>query len=137
MTHPNAELLRRAYDAFDRGNVEPLIAVLADDISWRDSNLGPVAGRYTGKQEVLGLFGKTMEVYEGTLRVTVVDILADDTYGVVLTREQGSVGGEVVTWTGVHLWTFPDGLCEQFEAYVDGDYQRFWSSRNTSVAGAR
>ncbi|HEY5357306.1 MAG TPA: nuclear transport factor 2 family protein [Streptosporangiaceae bacterium] len=134
MTHPNAELLRTTYEAFGNGDLEPLLGALTDDISWRDSSLAPLAGDYTGKEEVLGFFGKMMEVYGGTLRLAVVDILADENHGVVLTREEGASGGESVKWSGVHLWAFRDGRCAQFHAYADGDYHRFWSQRNRAAA---
>lgn len=57
MSHPNARLLRNAYEAFGSGDLEPLLGALTDDISWHDSTLGPLAGSYTGKDQVLGLFG--------------------------------------------------------------------------------
>jgi uncharacterized protein len=130
MLHPNAKLLREAYEAFSHGDLSPLLAALTDDIYWHDSTLGPLAGEYTGKDQVLGLFGKMTEVYGGTLRLEAVDIFANDARGVVLTREAGAVGGEQVTWTGVHLWGFRGRRCAGFTAYADADYQRFWSNRN-------
>jgi ketosteroid isomerase-like protein len=138
MTHTNAQLLRAAYDGFTSGDLEPLLGLLTDDIAWQDSTLGPLAGDYTGKDEVLRLFGRMMEVYGGTLQIEVVDILANDNRGVVLTREQGTTDGEHVKWTGVHLWEFREGRCARFVAYNDADYQRFWSERaQRGVAGER
>jgi ketosteroid isomerase-like protein len=88
-----------------------------------------VAGMYIGKEEVLSLFGRMMEVYGGTLELEVVDILASDDRGVVLTREQGTTRGEHLEWTGVNLWEFRDAQCARFTAYYDAEYQRFWSER--------
>jgi ketosteroid isomerase-like protein len=139
MAHPNETLLRKAYEGFGRGDLEPLLGALTDDITWTDSTLGPLAGDYTGTDEVLGLFGRMMEVYGGTLRLEVLDILANDDRAVVLTREQGTAADELVRWTGVHVWRFRDGRCEQFIAYADAHYQRFWSDRTrhgTTRAGA-
>jgi ketosteroid isomerase-like protein len=129
MSHENAQLLRAAYDGFARGDLEPLLDSLADDIAWEDSTLGPLAGNYVGKEQVLGLFGRMMEVYGGTSQLEVVDILANDDRGVVLTREQGTTSGEHLKWTGVHLWEFRGGQCARFTAYNNGEYQRFWSER--------
>ncbi len=95
---------------------------------------GPLAGVYTGKDQVLGLFGKMMEVYGGTLRVDVVDVLANESRGVVLTAEAGTAGGVAVSWSGVHLWRFRDGRCAQLVVYADADYQRFWSSKTRAAA---
>ena len=134
MPHPNTKLLQDAYEAFSHGDLGPLLAALTDDISWCDSTLGPLAGDYTGKDQVLGLFGKMAEVYGGTLRLEAIDIFANDDRGVVLTREAGTADGEDLTWTGVHLWGFRGGRCAQFTAYADADYQRFWSAKNLGPA---
>jgi ketosteroid isomerase-like protein len=42
--HPNAELLQHSYDAFGRGDMQPLLDLVCDDIEWVDSTLGPLAG---------------------------------------------------------------------------------------------
>lgn len=76
----------------------------------------PLAGDYRGKQEVLAFFGKVMEVYAGTPRLEVEDILANDQHGVVLTRERGDVAGEAVSWAGTRIWTFRDGRCTEFSS---------------------
>jgi ketosteroid isomerase-like protein len=136
MTHPNEQLLREAYDGFTSGDLDPLLAALTDDIAWRDSTIGPLAGDYNGKNEVLGLFGRMMEVYAGTMRLEVVDILANDSRGVVLTREQGTASGETANWTGVHVWGFRDGRCAQLVTYADADYQQFWAARAPRASGA-
>ena len=135
MSHPNAQLLRAAYDGFARGDLEPLMGALTDDIAWEDSTLGPLAGNYVGREEVLGLFGRMMEVYGGSLQLEVVDILANDGRGVVLTRERGTTREGHLEWTGVHLWEFRDGRCARFTAYNDAGYQRFWSERAQRDAG--
>jgi len=137
MAHPNADLLRRAYDAAGTGDLQPLLDALADDVTWRDSSLGPLAGEYHGKDDVLAFFGKMMEVYAGTLRLDVQDILANDDHGVVLTRERGEIVGEPVSWTGTHIWTFRDGRCTEFLAMNDGVYNRFWATRGPGSAASR
>ena len=52
MAHVNTKLLRDTYQAFAGGDLEPLLGALTDDISWHDSTLGPLAGHYTGKDQV-------------------------------------------------------------------------------------
>jgi ketosteroid isomerase-like protein len=128
-SHPNAELLRNIYDAFERGDLQPLLDLLNDDIEWVDSTLGPLAGSYRGKAEVPQFFGKMMEIYKGNLRVEVLDILANDDYGIVLTRESGTVEGDPVAWKSVHEFSFSGGRVNQFVRYGSVEYQRFWLDR--------
>ena len=127
--HPNAGQLRRAYDAFAGGDIQPLLDLLSDDIVWVDSTLGPLAGSYHGKAEVPQFFGKMMDVYKGEFAVEVLDILADDDCGVVLTRESGVVDGDRLSWTGVHQYSFDGGQVKRFDAFCSAEYQRFWSDR--------
>ena len=137
MTHPNAELLRSTYEAFGRGDPGPLFAATTEDISWRDSSLGPLAGNYSGKEQVQQFFAGMSELYGDSFWLSVEGILADDARGVVLTREQGVIGGELLSWQGVHVWTFRRGQYAAFEAFADGDYQRAWARQLASAADSR
>lgn len=131
-SHPNAQLLRHAYQAAGRGDLQPLLDMLSEDITWADSTLGPLAGTYR-KNQVPQFFGKMMDIYAGTLRVEIVDIMASDDRGIVLTRESGTVEGEAVAWTGVHLWFFHRGRCNRFLSYASAEYQRFWVGRQAAT----
>lgn len=137
MPNDMRELLRSNYLAFGHGDIEPLIASLTDDISWSDSTIGPLAGEYTGKDQILRFFGKMLEVYGDTLRLEFVDVIANDYHGVVLTRESGAVDGVGLEWNGVHVWSFRDGRCATFISYADAAYQRFWSTRREDSSSER
>ncbi len=136
MTHPNQALLRETYNAVGQGNIQVLLDALADDVTWEDSSLGPLAGEYHGKEAVQAFFGRMFEVYAGTLRLEVLDIVANDDHGVVLTRENGETAGETVSWRGVHVWKFRDGQCAEFVAVNDGAYNRFWANRDAAMSPA-
>jgi len=128
-SHPKTELLRNADDAFERGDLQPLLDLLSDDIEWVDSTLGPLAGTYRGKAGVPQFFGKMMDIYKGNLRVEVLDILANDDHGIVLTRESGTVEGDPIAWNSVHEFSFSDGRVKRFVSYGSAEYQRFWLGR--------
>ena len=70
-----------------------------------------------------------MDIYKRNLRVEVVDIIADDNHGIVLTRESGTVGGDPVAWNSVHQFSFSDGRASRFVSYGSAEYQRYWSNR--------
>ncbi|MDE3205671.1 MAG: nuclear transport factor 2 family protein [Acidobacteriota bacterium] len=127
--HSNAGQLKGAYDAFAGGDIQPLLDLLSEEIVWVDSTLGPLAGAYHGKAEVPQFFGKMMDIYKGEFAVEVLDVLADDDYGVVLTRESGVVDGHRLSWTGVHQYSFEGGKVKRFDSFCSVEYQRFWSDR--------
>jgi RNA polymerase sigma-70 factor, ECF subfamily len=93
MPHQNEQLLRTNYDAFTTGDMDPMLDSLTDDIEWRVSGPSPLAGAYKGKAEVLEFFGQTMELYDGTLRLKVLDVL-------VFRDEWGRVLGNLVGFLG-------------------------------------
>ena len=85
MTHPNEELLRQAFAAFQRGDMEALqTRYFADDIRYHVSGRSPVSGDYEGTAQVLGLFGRLFELSGGTLRIELHDVVANDEHGVAL-----------------------------------------------------
>ncbi|MCH5675867.1 nuclear transport factor 2 family protein [Streptomyces gilvus] len=132
-THPNATRLHQAYQALEQGDMQPMLGLLTDDVTWIDSTLGPLAGTYRGKAEVPEFFAKMMEVYEGSLRVEIVAVVADDDHAIVLTRESGSPQGHTVAWTGAHVWSFTGDHCHRFVNYGSAEYQRFWSDQVPSA----
>ncbi len=134
MSHPNQSLLQTIYDSLGTGDVDPLVAAMAEDIQWRVHHPSPVAGTYRGIQEVLGFFPAMMAPYDGTLQVEVNAIVADTDHGFVLVKESASRPVADLSWTGVHVWGFRDGKCAWFESYYDDAYSDFWSARSTAGA---
>jgi ketosteroid isomerase-like protein len=132
MSHPNRELLAEIYDRLAQGDVGPLVASMADEIEWRVHRPSPVAGTYKGEQEVLGFFPRMMAPYEGTLRVQVGAIVADDEHGFVSVRESAERPTEGLAWTGVHVWDLAHGKLARFESYYDDAYAEFWSGQSDS-----
>ncbi len=53
MKPEDLESVRRAYDAFARGDLETLTTLLAPDIEWRTTPDVPFMGNYTGRDEFL------------------------------------------------------------------------------------
>jgi uncharacterized protein len=129
VSHPHRELLATVYGAFSTGDLDTVMGSLTDDVDWRVHRPSPVAGTYTGKDAVLGFFPRMMALYEGTLRVEVAAIVADERDGFAKVRESASRPGDGVTYRGVHVWGFRDGKCARFESYYDGTYADFWSRR--------
>jgi hypothetical protein len=86
----------------------------------------PLAGEYVGKGEVLDFFGKMTNLYQGSLKLEVLDILASDMHGVVLTREAAQYGGRDVEFRSVHVWETSGGKLKRFHVFYDDAYHQFW-----------
>lgn len=126
MSESTEQVLKNNYDAFGKGNIDPLMSSLADDVEWHVSGGSPLAGEYIGKTEILNFFGKMMRLYGGTLRLHVVDILTSEKHCVVLTQEESQYNGKTLTFRSVHLWQVRDGKFSAFHVYYDDAYHRFW-----------
>jgi uncharacterized protein len=84
MGHPNADLIRRGYDAFSSGDMDTLRELFHPDIVWHAGGRSQLTGDHRGVDTVLGFFAKTMELTGGNFRVEVHDILANDEHAVGL-----------------------------------------------------
>jgi ketosteroid isomerase-like protein len=83
------ESAERGYAAFGQGDAEAAMANIADSIRWVVGGDSSVSGTYTGKDEVLGFWGKLLEAGVTT---NPSEFLADGNRVVVLTTV--SAGGE-------------------------------------------
>lgn len=52
----NAAIVRRGYDAFNRGDLKTLIELFGDDVSWHTPGRSPLAGDVVGREAVCGTF---------------------------------------------------------------------------------
>jgi uncharacterized protein len=119
MANPNEELLRRGYEAFAAGDIEGVLAVLADDIAWHVSGESLISGDYHGHQEVLGFLGQLVEITGGTFRLDVHDVLANDTHGAVLVTAHAQRGDRTLAMRQVQTWHLAGGKATEFWAFAE------------------
>jgi uncharacterized protein len=61
----NVQIVKDAYAAFGRGDIQGLLALFAEDIEWITPGEGlPLSGTYRGLAEVAGFFQKIPEMVE-------------------------------------------------------------------------
>jgi ketosteroid isomerase-like protein len=102
--HQNAKLVRKGYEAFGTGDMDTVNALFADDIVWHEGGNGPLSGDYKGKDQVFALFGKLFELTEGTFKIEVHDVLANDEHAVALLNLSASRKGQ--SWSGTSADVF-------------------------------
>ena len=95
MTHPNAELLERAFAAFGRDALS-LARALADDIVWTVPGDTPLSGEYRGRETVLQFLRRTMTETDGTYRSQLRYVVADDERAVAVYRATGARKGRTI-----------------------------------------
>jgi ketosteroid isomerase-like protein len=63
--HPNAEPIRRAFEAFSGGDIEAMRSLVAEDTVYHIPGRGPLAGDHHGRDAVFEMFGRLMQASEG------------------------------------------------------------------------
>lgn len=109
MAHPNAEALRRASDAMDQGNPQPMFDMFADDAVIHIGGRNKMAGDFKGKAELMQTFGTFMQALGENPVMETHAILADDEHAVVLQAARASRGGKSIEIPGVGIFHFTNG----------------------------
>jgi uncharacterized protein len=122
MAHPHENLLRRAYADFARGDLAAYLGVCADSITFRVPGRSVVAGIYAREQFASGLIAKVMDATGGTFRETVLDVVANDTRGVVLARHEFERNGRTYRYNTAHIYRIENGRLASFEEYPEDLY---------------
>jgi len=108
--HPNAELWRKAQEAFSRGDMDTVRSTWADDIVYHVAGSSALAGDHRGKDGVLSYLAKAAELTAGTLRIAEVhDLLANDDHVVALVRLTAKRQGKQFTWNQANVYHVRNG----------------------------
>ncbi len=118
----NRALVQRAYEAFGRGDIEALLALLDENVEWitpGPSDL-PTAGRRRGRQQVAEFFQAVDRLFE-IQRFEPQTFVSEGDHVVVLGSETTRVKatGKVLTMRWVHAFTVRNGKLAALDEYQD------------------
>ena len=122
MTHPNEELVRRAFDAFANGDVDTLRGLMDDDSVWHAPGRNPLAGDHRGVEAILGYFARTMELTGGTFRSELHDVVANDEHVVSLFVGRGQREGKSLEASNVLVSHVRNGKLAETWLYPGDQY---------------
>jgi uncharacterized protein len=91
----------------------------AGPIVWHAGGSNQTTGEYRGFQEIMGFFGKVMELTGGTFRTEPHDILANDTHGVVLVTFHAERDGQTVALRSADIWHLADGKATEHWSFFE------------------
>ena len=84
--HPNAAIVREGFEAFQRGDMDKIRSLMADDMEWTVLGNNPTTGVYRGKAEIISYFGRLIMETEGTLEIEYLDFIGNDEKVVAITQ---------------------------------------------------
>ena len=129
--HPNVALSRRGYEAFGSGDMATLTEMIAENCVWHIGGRSRLAGDYEGREAIFGLFAELAQGSEGTMRVEVHDILANDTHATVMTTiTAGGSSGKTLSVNTVDSSHVVDGQVTEFWSFGSDQYawDEYWGS---------
>jgi uncharacterized protein len=130
MAHPNENLLREGFAAFQKGDLEALQhQYFAEDIRWHIPGRSPIAGDYEGIAQVMQLFARLFELSGGTFRIELHDVLANDERAVALFTIRGERAGKQLNDDAAQTYRVRDGKVAEAWSYQTDLYavDEFWS----------
>ena len=122
MAEANAEIVRAAYDAINRGDMRGFLRSLDREIEWRGAEHGTDPDTYTGHEGVDRYYRTRLDVWDELKQEPEELIEAGDcVVAVVRTRTRGKASGIALEERSAHLWELREGKVVRFEAYDDLD----------------
>jgi ketosteroid isomerase-like protein len=111
MSQENIEIVRAAYDAVNRGDLDAAISNIAPEMEYVASGAVPGAtGIYLGAEGVKRFIAALWEEFDDA-RAEVTELIAADDRVVVsaTARGRGKLSGAEAMWNTWQLWTIRDG----------------------------
>jgi len=127
--HPNVDLLREAYAAYNRGDLDGFWQACREDFTFHVPGRSGIAGAFTGQAEFHRLITSVLELVGGRFEEVVEDVLANDHHGVVLTLQRFERYGMPKEYRTAHVYRIQDGkLAEAWEQPRDPEtFNEAWS----------
>ena len=130
MAHPNEDLVREAYAAFGRGDMDALRdKFFTQDVRYHVTDRSPLAGDYEGVDQVLQFFARIFEMSGGTFSFELHDVLANDEHAVALVTVRGERAGKQLNDIMVQISHLRDGKAYEVWNQATDQYAQdeFWS----------
>ena len=128
-TARNVQLVQAGYDAFTRGDLAAVEQLFHPEVVWHAQRLGALSGDHYGWPELLGFFADTMEMSDGTFRVTVTERYANPDGVACMVRSRAERDGRILDDRQMHVYRLSgDRVVEVWQFVGDGPaVDRFWS----------
>ena len=131
MAHPNEDRMQKGFAAYASGDMATLSDLFDEGVTWHQPpGAYEIAGSYRGRDDAFGMFGRAIELSDGSFAIDVHDVLANDEHGVALVRLTGTRGGRQLDANSTFVYHFDgDGrVTEAWHLTADpGTFAEFWS----------
>ena len=126
----NVAVMRRAYEAFNTGDIETLTALFDESAVWHLPGRSSMASDYQGRDATLAYFGQLAQETGGTFRAELECLLGDDDDHVVgIQRSTADRGGKHLDVGDSIVFQLKDGRVIDGREHFHDLYawDEFWS----------
>ena len=126
----NVATMRRAYEAFNTGDIETLTELFDETAVWHLPGRSSMATDYQGRDATLAYFGRIGQETGGTFRAELEDLTADDDDRVVgIHRSTGERNGKHLDVGDCIVFQLKDGRITDGREHFEDLYawDEFWS----------
>lgn len=119
----NKQLLQHIFEELSKGNSEPLVASMAEDLRWTVAGTTEWSKTYEGKQAVLAeLFGPLRARIAGRMRTIAMRYIAEGDFVVVEARGNNTTrSGAPYNNTYCFVFRVADSQLKEVTEYMDTD----------------
>jgi ketosteroid isomerase-like protein len=120
MSEQNVEAVRRAWEAFNRGDLDAFFADVAPDVEFEEDPAFPEAAVFRGREEIRTyLAGFQEAMADHRFEIEELRDLGDRVLALVRETARGTSSGADVDQRPAFLYVFRDGLIVRVRAYLD------------------
>jgi uncharacterized protein len=117
MSQSDADLIRRTYEAFGRGDIGAVMAAMADDVEWNVPDVLPHGAHARGHEGVGGFFAGLASRWSN-FGLEIDDVVDGGQVVFGRGRASGELGGTPTGYGFVHVFTMREGKVARFDEYV-------------------
>jgi ketosteroid isomerase-like protein len=115
----NASRVRAGYDAFNQADIPALVDLFAEDVVWHFPGSSKLAGDHVGRDATLAVLGAYGQAAGGTLKASVIDVMASDDHVAGVAKDTASAGGRTLDVRSTVLFAMRDGKVTEAWHYID------------------
>lgn len=120
MSRENVEVVRRAWEAFNRGDLDAFLASLADDAEFEEDPAFPEAGIFRGRKEIRAyITAFQAQMRDHRFEIEEVRDLGDRVLALLHEKARGASSGIDVDQRPAFLHELRDGRILRARAYLD------------------
>ncbi len=128
--HPNVDLIRRGFDAFNAADMVALGELMDGNVVQHMSGNNAVfSGDHRGRDNVFAMYGRIGEASGGTFRAELENVWANDGTAVAVYRAKAERDGRQLDMFNTLVFAISDGIVTELtDIPHDADEQdEFWS----------